>query len=440
MDIATDLSETPPTGGDERESRAVQDGARPGEPARGGGVAEENGGEVSPLSLRAQLTIWFSLSFGVILATILAGLIVIDQGRVFDGDYEHYHWMIRVTLGATFAALVGGIASAWVIVGSALEPLRRITESARDVAPEHIQESRIAVPEVGTEVNAAKRELNRALDRIEAGYQAQERFISNVSHELKTPIAVVLTEARRLRRMERPREELEEFIDDIADQMARLAKIVESFLTLARIDHEERLQKNTEFWFQDLLVEAVSRSNALALTHEVHLELELEEDFEFFDEPTWGDPELVSSAVENLIRNAIRFSKRGDVIHVSVTGAAPADDAGQLEARPRAVIQVKDQGPGMPDEILDTVFQPFKQAEGERSRGTGLGLAIAHKVTELHRGRIRAFNRDDEHSGCVVEITLPFLAESDWAADRAITADLTKMGSGMRRPASSEPG
>lgn len=430
MTTAPDLSGAPPTrGGDEPHAKG------PGsEPAEAVGAATQEGDELSPLSLRAQLTIWFTLSFGVILATILAGLIVIDKGRVFDGEYEHYDWMIRVTLGATFAALVGGVASAWVIVGAALEPLRRITESARDVAPERIEESRIAVPEVGTEVNAAKRELNRALDRIEAGYQAQERFISNVSHELKTPIAVVLTEARRLRRMERPREELEEFIDDIAEQMARLAKIVESFLTLARIDYEERLQKNEEFWFHDLLVEAVSRSNALALTHDVHLELELEEDFEFFDEPTWGDPELVSSAVENLIRNAIRFSTRGGVIHVSVTGAPAAEDGEGLSARPRAVIRVKDQGPGMPEDILETVFQPFKQAEGEHARGTGLGLAIAHKVTELHQGRIRAYNRDDGETGCVVEITLPFLAESDWGGDRAVTADITKMGSGIRKP------
>ncbi|MEC7231825.1 MAG: HAMP domain-containing sensor histidine kinase, partial [Planctomycetota bacterium] len=334
-------------------------------PADGAGPAEaedvpaQEEDELSPLSLRAQLTIWFSLSFGVILATILTALILIDGGRVFDGEYEHYDWMIRVTLGATFAALVGGVAAAWVIVGAAVEPLRRITESARDVAPERIEESRIAVPEVGTEVNAAKRELNRALDRIEAGYQAQERFISNVSHELKTPIAVVLTEARRLRRMERPQAELEEFIDDIAEQMAHLAKVVESFLTLARIDYEERLQKNEEFWFHDLLVEAVSRSTALALTHDVHLELELEEDFEFFDAPTWGDPELVSSAVENLIRNAIRFSTRGGLIHVSVTGATAAEKAKGPEARPRAVIRVMDQGPGMPADILETVFQPF---------------------------------------------------------------------------------
>lgn len=422
MTITSDLTDTPAVDGRGRERDEGHEGAATD--------------ELSPLSLRAQLTIWFTLSFGVILATILAGLIVIDRGRVFDGEYEHYHWMIRVTLGAAFAALVGGVASAWVIVGAALEPLRRITESARDVAPERLDESRIAVPEVGSEVNAAKRELNRALDRIEAGYQAQERFISNVSHELKTPIAVVLTEARRLRMRERSREELQEFVDDIADEMARLGKIVESFLTLARIDYEERLQKNQEFWFHDLLVDAVSRSNAVALAHDVHIELALPDDFEFFDEPTWGDPELVSSAVENLIRNAVRFSERGSTVEVILSGAQPAEDAKGLEARPRAILSVRDRGPGMPAGLLDTVFEPFKQAEGERSRGTGLGLAIAHKITELHKGRIRAFNRDDGLSGCVVEITLPFLAADDWTADRPVTADLTQggIGSGIRKP------
>lgn len=421
----------------------------------------DSDGDFKPLSLRTQLTIWFALSFGVILGTVIAGLIVLDRGNIFKGDYEHYNWLIRLALGAAATALVGGTAAAWVIVGSALEPLRKITESARGVAPERIDETRIEMPEIGTEVNEAQRELNFALDRIEAGYQAQERFISNVSHELKTPIAVVLMEAQRLRRRERPIGELEDFIEDTADQMARLGKMVESFLTLARIDYEERLQKNEEFWFQDLLVEAVSRSNAQALTHDVHVELELADDFEFFDEPTWGDPELVSSAVENLIRNAIRFSPRGSLVHVSVEGEPPdaepdpkpepakpgwgkaqkpkveVDPAAYLASRPRAVIRVRDEGPGMPEDLIATVFQPFKQAESERGqgRGTGLGLAIAHKVSELHRGSIRAFNRTDGLSGCVLEVRLPFLKDTDWTADRHVTADLTKggIGSGVRK-------
>jgi len=254
--------------------------------------------------------------------------------------------------------------------------------------------------------------------------------------------------------------ELEEFIEDTADQMARLGKMVESFLTLARIDYEERLQKNEEFWFQDLLVEAVSRSKAQALTHDVHIELELADDFEFFDEPAWGDPELVSSAVENLIRNAIRFSPRGSVVHVSVDGelaGPPAGDPGpaasgkgrsaknkppveskaDFTGRPHAIIRVRDEGPGMPADLIATVFQPFKQADSESGRGTGLGLAIAHKVAELHHGSIRAFNRVDGQSGCVLEVRLPFLVEGDWSGDRPVTADLTEggIGSGIRKKA-----
>jgi len=92
----------------------------------------------------------------------------------------------------------------------------------------------------------------------------------------------------------------------------------------------------------------------------------------------------------------------------------------------------------MPTDLIETVFQPFAQAETERNsgRGTGLGLAIAQKVTDLHRGRIHAFNRTDGTQGCVLEVELPFLDESDWTADRPVTADLPKggIGSGMKRP------
>ncbi|MEM6673095.1 MAG: HAMP domain-containing sensor histidine kinase [Planctomycetota bacterium] len=391
------------------------------------------------LSLRAQLTIWFALSFGVILATIIAGLVVLDAGQLFDRRNEYYDWLIKLVGIAFLCALIGGIAAAWVIVGAALEPLRRITAAARVVAPERLDETRVDMPEVGVEVNEARRELNFALDRIEAGYESQERFISNVSHELKTPIAVLLTEARRLRMRERPIEDLTEFVDDVADQMARLGKIVESFLTLARIDYEERLQKNEEFWFHDLLVEAVSRTRAHALTHDVHIDLELPEDTLAFDRPTWGDPELVSSLVENLIRNAIRFSPRGSSVRVWLESDGPTDESKTTgddghAARPGAVVRVRDDGPGMPEELISTVFEPFSQADGERRRGTGLGLAIAYKIATLHRGTIEAYNRADGRSGCTVEVRLPFLQEDDWTADRAVTADLPKGGIGSGIP------
>ena len=78
----------------------------------------------------------------------------------------------------------------------------------------------------------------------------------------------------------------------------------------------------------------------------------------------------------------------------------------------------------MPDELIATVFEPFQQAATERhsNRGTGLGMAIAHRICTLHKGTIRAFNRTDGVSGCVIEIRLPFLEEKDWAAYRPITA------------------
>lgn len=377
------------------------------------------------LSLRAQLTIWFGISFGAVLATIVGGIVILDEGRLFDPTRADYDWLIRLVGIGTFAALVGGILAAWVIGGVALEPLRRITETARAMAPERIEATRVEIPEVGLEVNEARLELNRALDRIEAGYQSQERFISNVSHELKTPIAVLLTEARRLQLQERSADELSGFVGDVAEQMARLGKIVESFLTLARIDYEERLRKFEDFWFHDLLLEAVRRTHAQAATHGVHVDLELPEDTDYFDRPSWGDPELISSAVENLIRNAIRFAPEGSSVRVSLEPdpavvAEAEPDRPPEPARPGARVSVSDEGAGMPQELIATVFEPFKQADSEegRGRGTGLGLAIAHRVATLHKGSIRALNRpgrgDDQPSGCTVEVALPFLSEQDW--------------------------
>ena len=112
-----------------------------------------------------------------------------------------------------------------------------------------------------------------------------------------------------------------------------------------------------------------------------------------------GEPELLRRAVENVVRNAVRHAPEGTTVEIGL------DSAGDV-----ARISVRDHGPGVPDELLATIFEPFFRVERDRSRasgGIGLGLAIARRAVDLHRGRISARNAQP---GLVVNIELP-LAE-----------------------------
>ena len=114
-----------------------------------------------------------------------------------------------------------------------------------------------------------------------------------------------------------------------------------------------------------------------------------------------GSEELLRSAVENVVRNGIRFTREGTAVDVSLR-----------RERERAVIRVRDRGPGVPDKMLSEIFLPFHRGQairGTRTDGSGLGLAIAHRAVAANGGTIRAMNGVDE--GLIVDIEVPFSPE-----------------------------
>jgi signal transduction histidine kinase len=308
-----------------------------------------------------------------------------------------------VMIGVPVSILAAMIA-AWVIAGRVVSPIDKLSQAARDVSPTRLGE-RFQVSNSNQEIARLESELNSALGRLEEGYQAQNQFISNVSHELKTPIAVLLTEIQ-VAKLGRPDPlRLEALVTKVEREMKRLASLVESFLMLARSDPGSRTSTE-RVSVHDLILECVQRCRLLADEQGVHLVPTLSESDDSEGESEFheliGDTELLQTMVENLVRNAIGHSPLGAV--VSITAGCTADEVG---------ISVHDEGPGIPEEYLSRVFERFVQvpkrwdgASGTRGTGgLGIGLAIASNVAQLHGGRIRAINR--EKRGCTFEVWLP---------------------------------
>jgi len=306
--------------------------------------------------------------------------------------------VLRAVAWVGAIGLISAAVAAWAVLGRAVRPLMELAESARHLSPER-RDGRLEAGGNFSEVDEARRSLNAALDRLGAGYDALDLFIGNVTHELRTPIATVLAEARLISLRAREPLEYQEFVQSTGDEMSRLGKMIQSFLTLARMDWEERREMVIPVSLFDVAVEVVQSNQASLVDPTVRIVLHLPEDGELEVD---GDPELVTSMVDNLVRNGVRFSPQSGVVTLEVS-----------RDEDRAMIRVRDQGPGIPEPLIERAFEPFVQDPAVRpiGRGSGIGLAIAQKVVELHRGRIVIGNHCD--GGCEVIVSLPLRGEHD---------------------------
>jgi signal transduction histidine kinase len=309
------------------------------------------------------------------------------------------------------SGLLGPLVTAacgWYIAGIAVAPFERLRRLASEVGPQSLNKE-LDMPVHNKELAELRDQLEEARVRIRNAFEVQERFMTNVSHELKTPIAVVLTEAQTLRSIGAS-EEVMGFVESTEEEMQRLGKLVESFLTLARVRDGHHDPRAKRFGANDLAMEAVEHCAKMADQCGVVLAATLMEDDDALDASVAGDPELLRTMLDNLIRNAIRFTPPGKRVDVTL-----GIEGAWLHVR------VLDEGPGIPCDQIGSVFDRFRQATNQKGRGSGhgLGLAIAQGIAELHGGRISVENNESPNGGCCFEVRLPLVGRSGVGGQRS---------------------
>ncbi len=306
------------------------------------------------------------------------------------------HSITRILLLLLPAGVAASGMSAWYVSGLVVRPIRRVQHFAEELTADNVGGS-LEMEDHSPELESLREELGMAMRRISAGYEAQARFLANISHEIKTPIAVVRTEGEVLLAGKTSEQEWRGFAENTVEEMDRLGRMVESFLLLTRIRHGKSRVQAQRHAANDVLMESVEHCHTMARQYAVRLEpvlYEGEDDLEIE-----GNLDLLVTALSNLIRNAIRFSPRDRVVRILC----------QQRGR-RVIFRVQDKGPGVPPEVLEHLFEPFAQGDNERNlgRGTGLGLQIAHGIAELHDGEVRIRNLKQ---GCEVSLRLRYAAD-----------------------------
>lgn len=240
--------------------------------------------------------------------------------------------------------------------------------------------------------------ISNTLKKLKAVDQSREEFVSNVSHELKTPITSIRVLADSLMSMEdAPVELYREFMTDISDEIDRESKIIDDLLSLVRMDKTEGGKLNiAQVNINGLLELILKRLRPIADKRNVEVI------FESIREVTADVDEMkLSLALSNLVENAIKYNVEGGWVRVT------------LDADHKFFyVKVSDSGIGIPEEFQDHVFERFYRVDKARSRetgGTGLGLAIARNIVLLHQGAIKLSSKEGEGTVFTVRVPLTYI-------------------------------
>jgi two-component system sensor histidine kinase CpxA len=287
------------------------------------------------------------------------------------------------------AIIISGLVCAF-LARYLTRPITRLRAAAQKIAAGDLKARAGAGSIQHDEVGQLVKDFDYMAARLELLFGAQQRLISDVSHELRSPLTR-LKLALDLARSDSPHDLLPT-LDRIEREAERLNSLVGMLLTLSRLEAGESVAESSMVQLPDLLAEIAADVEIEAQSRQCTVELDRMQE-------CWieGNQELLRSAFENVVRNAIRYTDPGTTVDVNT-----ACDNSEVR------ITVRDHGPGVPDSELDKVFKPFYRVDASRERrtgGVGLGLAIAERAIKLHNGTITANNLKD--GGFQVQISLP---------------------------------
>lgn len=298
---------------------------------------------------------------------ILIGRDIADELQAM----RRFLWLL-VVAGSTVFVL--GLAGGWWASSRALKPIAHISDTATRIAAGDLSQ-RIPTPEAGSELADLADVLNTAFARIQDGFARQTRFTADASHELRTPVAVVLTQTQSALARERSIDEYRESLAACERAAHRMAGLIESLLTLARLDAGTASERSA-CDLGRVVLDAVDLVRPLAMQQDITIDAHCDTARCFANAPELGQ------VATNILANAITYSAPGGRVHITtaVTGEA-------------ATLTVTDTGIGIAPEHLPHIFDRFYRVDGVRtsSRGrSGLGLAITKAIVDAHGGSIQA--------------------------------------------------
>lgn len=276
---------------------------------------------------------------------------------------------ISMTLGFFLTLIMGNRSGDKII-----EPIKQMTKTVKNITINDLSK-RIDVSGSKDELKDLAITFNNMMNRIESSVEKQNQFVSDASHELRTPISVVKGYADLLERWGKDEKQvLEESVKAIQNEANHMNKLVEKLLFLARSDMNAQKLEKEQFNLNELIVEIYKETKMIDNEHTIILE-SLPEDILLF-----GDKRLIKEAIRAFVENSIKYTDYGGSIKIVLESSEE-----------NAKIGVIDTGSGIKEEDISKIFDRFYRADKSRTKksgGTGLGLSIAKWIIDSHEGTI----------------------------------------------------
>jgi heavy metal sensor kinase len=334
-----------------------------------------------------------------------AALLVVTLQRSIDGhtyvvEEGSSEAPLKSTLHAWLVALVAGLAllifgavlGGYFLVRLALKPVDRIIGIAERISSHNLSE-RLPVPETGDEIKRLSTALNHMIRRLDEGFQHTQRFLADASHELRTPLTIIRAEIDSM--VQRPDSSpvLRELAASALEEVERLKKIVEGLLALSRLEAGEGVDVPMLLNLGDLATTTAEQMCLLA--EDRNISISCHSDRNVLVE---GSRARLKEVTVNLLDNAIKYTAPGGHIQVEV-----------IARDHKAVLNVTDDGIGIPADAIGHVFERFYRVDKARSRavdGAGLGLSIVQSICAAHGGCVSAHSQEGVGSRFSIELPL----------------------------------
>jgi signal transduction histidine kinase len=342
--------------------------------------------------LRVRLTLLYVALFGTSAGLLLGVSYWLMRRHLFRTLPSDQAASTASTLAVQFTLAFAGMVvlasvAGWLLAGRRLEPLRHVTDTARRVSGERLDE-RVGLDGPADEVHRLSEALDEMLDRLAESFEAQRRFVANASHELRTPLTLMRTEVEvALSDPDSDERRLREMGEVVLDEAERTEALLDGLMTLARA--QRALLRTEPADLADGLRTAAAAVSREAGASGIRLRVDAA------PAGVRGDRRLLERLAANLMENAVRYNRSGGVVQASTS---------VVDGRP--TLRVENTGPTISREQLGRLTAPFdrlgRHADG---RGAGLGLSIARSVVDAHRGELLLEARPE--GGLVVTAVLP---------------------------------
>jgi len=316
---------------------------------------------------------------------------LVEAGQSLAPAFNELHrLLVLLALGfgvVTVMALAGG----YVLVRRALRPVEKITRSAEGITSRNLSE-RLPVPPTGDEFEHLSQSLNRMIARLDETFQHNRRFLADASHELRTPLTILRSELEAMVQRPEINPDLHETMNNLLEEVQRLARIVENLFALSRLDAGLAAATASHFDFAKLA--ATTAEQMCLLAEDKGVKITCQTPAPVFLE---GDQGRFKQVIVNLLDNAIKYTPCGGTVTLAVK-----------ESRGEAVCEVSDNGIGIPTAAIPRVCDRFFRVDQARTRelgGAGIGLSIVKAICTAHNGRVEV--ESTEGHGSCFRVCLP---------------------------------